>query len=553
MAGVYFRDNNINKDGTGAKRSTDVFRTVFKEIFPNNLPIQKEKVTQLGWIITFVHEKDANLIFNQQVRDKLAAKNMMADLSSPTHLERDIYLINVPANIYQYDIQIIKSAIVQITGHKTLDVRKFNGNNSRKNYIVLTIDSKEERDNIINLGPMPLFGATLTARKPIPKLSNSTAHQSQGFNNRSQPLPGNPTPAPLPAQAVWTCPPPPSDNNANQLTDPTIWPILPQGTPYTWQTAINHPSHLSTLQPRHQASPPSPTPRPSSHISTQQPSYPAPPPPPPTRTGENQIRPPNLNNENDLKFFVQASATICKIIHEGLEDPAEFLFNINEIYSMHGLPVIDVPNNQLLDSKLKFFRKSATSSITNITASASQPHTTPPPLSATSPPLSNQCSTPTPSTVSNSPIRNSSPLIQFSPAYTVHTSTSAINSPSPSVDSTTPLILTPSAASSAHINQSLSFNHQPTSTSTFTASSHPSLSPSNITLTPNRPIYSGPINSPRHLNPIPINLFHPYNANTVSKYPNYTIFKETADSTVMRFSRIPESNPSTTSSSLEID
>ena len=132
MAGIYLRDNNINKDGTGAKRSPADFRTDFKEIFPNNPQIQKETSTELGSIIIFVHDNDANLIFNQQVKAKLSAKNMSANLSSPTRLDREIYLINVPIDIYQKDIQEIKTEIVKITGYRTLEVIKFNGNNSGK-------------------------------------------------------------------------------------------------------------------------------------------------------------------------------------------------------------------------------------------------------------------------------------------------------------------------------------------------------------------------------------------------------------------------------------
>ena len=65
MEGIYLRDNNINKDGTGAKRSPAVFRTDFNEIFPNNPQIQKETSTKLGSIIVFVHDKDANFIFQK--------------------------------------------------------------------------------------------------------------------------------------------------------------------------------------------------------------------------------------------------------------------------------------------------------------------------------------------------------------------------------------------------------------------------------------------------------------------------------------------------------
>ena len=339
----------------------------------------------------------------------------------------------------------------------------------------------------------------------------------------------------------------------NHLTDSNIWPVLPQGTPYSWQTAANPSSQLSAHQPLQPAAPSPPPRRTGSHMNGHQPSFSAPPP----STGESHFRPPILNNDIELKFFVCASAHTCKIIHEGLEDPSEYLCKINEVFSMQGLPSIVIPNNQLLNSRIKYFRKSSNSSASNITSPTSHSHSSSPPLTATSPPMSNQGSlsnqspTPPPSPVSNSPLTNSPPLIQFSPAHVIHTSTSVTNSPSPTEDSTTPLIQTPSSASAFHLAQSLSNYHQPSLPSTL---STPYINPSSdITFTPSRSFVSLPINSSRHLNPNPVNLFHPYNSSGAPIYPNYTVSKETDDATIMTFSRVPETNPSTTTNSLEID
>ena len=314
---------------------------------------------------------------------------------------------------------------------------------------------------------------------------------------------------------------------------------------------------MRSHQPSQPAAPSPPPRRISSHMNEHQSSYSAPPPLPPSNTGESQIRPPMLNNENELKFFVYATAHICKIINEGLEDPTEYLCNINEVFSMQGLPFIDIPNNQLLNSRIKYFRKSSNSSASNITLPTSQPRSSSPSQTASSPPLSNQGSlsnqdsTPHPSSVTNSPLHNSPPLIQFSPAHAIHTSTSATNSPSPTDDNTTPLIQTPSSASAFHLAQSLSNYHQPTLPSTL-STTYINTS-SDITFTPSRPIVPVPINSSRHLNPNPVNLFHPCNSSGAPIYPNYTVSKETDDATIMTFSRVPETNPSTTTNSLEID
>ena len=169
MVGVYFRDKNINKNGTGTKRSSIEFNSIFNELFPNKPPIQKEISTQLGFIINFVNDDGANLIFDQQVKSKLSTKNMTAELSSPARLDQEVILIDVPFEIYNKPIPDITADIVKHIPYRILNVIKFCGINSGKNYVIFTVRNKATRDDILNHGPIPLFENPTQTRKPFRK------------------------------------------------------------------------------------------------------------------------------------------------------------------------------------------------------------------------------------------------------------------------------------------------------------------------------------------------------------------------------------------------
>ena len=64
----------------------------------------------------------------------------------------------------------------------------------------------------------------------------------------------------------------------NHLTDSNIWPVLPQGTPYSWQTAANPTSQMISHQPSQPAAPSPPPRRIGSHMNEHQSTYSAPPP-----------------------------------------------------------------------------------------------------------------------------------------------------------------------------------------------------------------------------------------------------------------------------------
>ena len=311
MAGVYFRDKNINKNGTGTKRSSREFNEILNDLFPNKPPIQKEKSTQLGFIINFVNDDDANSIFDQEIKSKLSAKNMSAELSSPSRLDREIFLIDVPFEIYNKSILDITAEIVRLTPYKILDVIKFCGNSSGKNYIIFTVPNKATRDTILNYGPMPLFKNPTQTRKPLRK--NNSTNSFDQFHH------ANPVPRshpPLQANSAWQSPaslaqqhPRPSQAAwQNPLTHPNNWPILPQGTPLPWGNASLAASNSSGSSPPPRADQASPT-----------------------NSDQGQSKPPIINKAFEMNLFIQASTVICKNIHEGMENPEEYVCNLNEL------------------------------------------------------------------------------------------------------------------------------------------------------------------------------------------------------------------------------
>ena len=397
---------------------------------------------------------------------------MTAELSSPDRLDREVFLIDIPFETYNKPIPEITSEIVSYIPHRILNLVKFCGTNSGKNYIIFTVQNKANRDDILNHGPIPLFENPTQTRKPFRKNNNSNTfeqyHQSSQITRSHPPL-----------QNPWQNPSPLAHNYVtNPMTDPSNWPNLPQGTPLPWGNESNSANNSN---------------RPSPSLTAGQ--------IPPNTSSQGQFKPPIITNNFEMDFYIQASAVICKMLNEGMENPEEFICNLNEIYSLQGHPFIDVPNSQLMASKIKFLRKSATP---------------PPSLSSITPP--------TPTTTTSSSPPSQSPTLTHPPASNNTSSNSTIISAS---SSTTPSVI----------------SHSP---STSLQAQTPS---SNIIRTPRRQIYSVPLNSsPQHAHltldllphtPVPTEI-----KNELANYPHYIISKQTSDSTVITFSKVQITNSS---------
>merc|ERR1712240_991504 len=83
-------------------------------------------------------------------------------------MKRNIFVINVPENIYAYDIPKITEEVVKSVKTRILEVRKFR-NPSGINYLILTTSSQVARDEITATGTLKLFGVNIRAEKPKEK------------------------------------------------------------------------------------------------------------------------------------------------------------------------------------------------------------------------------------------------------------------------------------------------------------------------------------------------------------------------------------------------
>ena len=491
MTGIYFRDKNKPSVNTGTKRTAAEFRAIFNGIFRQNTPIRRETSQPLGFIYDFVYDQDANLIFDEQVISKLQDHNFTAELSTSGQYERNIFLIDIPLHIFNKPIQEIKNEIVRLVPHKVLNVVKFCGNNSGRRYIVFSVESQTIRDAMLKWRPMPLFGNPTFTSKPIPKATPVNSHPpAPAYRNRpiTQPLPTTP-------RVAWQCEPSLLHNNPNEPYDLINYPQLSQGTPFPWENSTNNASRSNP---------------PTSATSAQIPS-------PPPASGV-QFRPPNFNDVNDMNFYVLASTSICKLLNDGMDNPVEYLSNINEIFSIQGLPFIEIPNHQLMSSQIKYARKTTATSLLSSTPIATQPSSD----RATLPSSLTSSST----SQAQSPSSPPSPT----PASTMHAS------PTNNQCSTT---------NPTHIHITAPITSLPASNSSLPSTQSPSLSPSPST--PEKSTLALHTHSPQNQISSPHALL-PF-CSLTGVYPNYRVSNLNPDSNVITISKIS----STSSKSHDLD
>ena len=325
---IIFYYKNVNENGHSNNLSFPEFTAKVSQVIPHNITIHKQTLVPNGGLRTdLTFQKSANFIYGQSCKDKLNSLNMTADLTIETKRTRQVYLKNVPEDIYSKEIPEITEEIVKSTKKWILEVNKFPGKYDQK-YITFLADCRTSRDDIVREGPLKLFGKYVDTELPIPKgqaSSHLRAHSTHGRNQIDQARPTYRRPD-------ITCPPPPRTN--------------------AWH--------------RNHTQPPPQTYRPTQGFNGPYPPLsngPYPPLSESSRTRSSQFgmeRPPDFSNEIDRNIYTKMIDNIGKTLQSGIENPEDYINVLNSINTNYGLFTIYVPNDQLVLARDKFLSKSIT-------------------------------------------------------------------------------------------------------------------------------------------------------------------------------------------------
>ena len=171
MAGIFIGDLNIKKVGhttEGSKRPIEILQPILDQVTPQGITITRENPTTFGHIYQYQEDENANFIYNPSFKTFLENNNLKAEFTHSTSMKRNVFVINVPENIYAYDIPKITEEVVKSVKTRILEVRKFR-NPSGINYLILTTSSQVARDEITATGTLKLFGVNIRAEKPKEK------------------------------------------------------------------------------------------------------------------------------------------------------------------------------------------------------------------------------------------------------------------------------------------------------------------------------------------------------------------------------------------------
>ena len=139
MTEVYIRDEEIPKNNPKSitRRSKDEINLILSGFIPT--PPKTFTPTNLGFYIHYENELDANYVFNPVIIQKLKDAKLTASFPEKTQHQREIYIPNVPDNIYQESDSNITVEIEQQNRIDLLHLNKFQSDKTQKKYIKLTL------------------------------------------------------------------------------------------------------------------------------------------------------------------------------------------------------------------------------------------------------------------------------------------------------------------------------------------------------------------------------------------------------------------------------
>ena len=165
MSQIYLRDETLKKDyrGGGNKRTIDVINFIFTKIIPR--PLSSIRPTRLGYIAIYPNEEDANYFFRVNIVDKLKAKSLKPRLHYDTQEVREIVVLDIPDDIYDYDDPTIIAELEYRNEFNIIEFEKYLSLKSHRKYIKVALDSKEAREAALNKGKVRMFYAQLDVQK----------------------------------------------------------------------------------------------------------------------------------------------------------------------------------------------------------------------------------------------------------------------------------------------------------------------------------------------------------------------------------------------------
>ena len=337
MSAYIFDKTSTNN---GAPRNVQVFINDFNAALPGNIKYERPIITSQGFIIHFVNKADVNLIFLEEVRNKLNDKNLSAELTKGLAKKREIFSPDPHDNIFNKSYAELLREVRQQTNNKVVHVKSFRGSAGRK-YIILTTDTNSSRDEILTNTHLKLFDLETKIELPFDKNRSSQNHGRVPETDTT-----------------------PMSNDLRQ----------PGGV------TRNH-------EARHHTFPGPPRGHPISDLSNDQHWPPLT--PPAGRRSTAKGRAPDLTFRPELEFYVLATTQLVQILQRGMENPWNYIHGINQLYSYHGLPYIEFPHSQILQSRKIFESKISPPHPTQFPNPSNPPNQTPPisiPRSSAPPP-----------------------------------------------------------------------------------------------------------------------------------------------------------------------
>ena len=269
------------------------------------------KQFRLGITVDYPNESTVNKFLDADIINRLKDHMLTPSLSYDTQLKREIYITNVPTDIFNKADASITLDIETENQITLTKMQKFDPETTKKNTIKLIMNSESSKNKVATKGSIKLFNRQLPAYAKVPKRtqttsSNSTfrgqpnlqAHHNTGMGNRHHRTPPN-------AQQQWP-----------DLPHSSYW----AGNRYN---ASSRPPLLAT--------------------------------PPGLAAWQNQFY------DTEITIFLQATGVICEKLSSGLENPEVFVSNFNEVLTEKGYCTVHIPHSILNSSRHIYLNKNINS------------------------------------------------------------------------------------------------------------------------------------------------------------------------------------------------